>query len=204
MPIEGKFLRLSEHMNALDYLEKAQRFLYEADEDCTAWKWVIISLHGALYGFAVCALEQGNVLNVIKGNRKSAMDKLKKGTARLVSFWEVLRRCQDPAQVGNARALQLSRRQKESLDTLVKLLRNEFEHFIPKGWSIELHGMPQIAIHTLEIIGFLALRTGCAIHLDDVQKQTVQDIVRESKGHLENSELFKEAQATETNPEDDA
>ncbi len=113
MTTRGRFLRLSEHINALDYLEKAQTLIYKTDEDATPWKWVIIALHGGVYGFAICALEQGNVLNVIKRDRKSTMKKLEKGTPRLISFSEPLRGCQEPPKVGQARALNLSQRGKQ-------------------------------------------------------------------------------------------
>lgn len=53
MKIQPKFLRLTEELNALDFFEKAVAFLRETDTSDVAWKWVVIGLHGAMYGFTV-------------------------------------------------------------------------------------------------------------------------------------------------------
>lgn len=49
--------RLDEKHNALDYLDMGVRSLMEVERTPWAWKWVCIALHGALYGFAVCAVK---------------------------------------------------------------------------------------------------------------------------------------------------
>lgn len=38
-------------------------------------------------------------------------------------------------------------------------LRNEFIHFTPKGWSLEVDGLPRIALAAARLISFLALET---------------------------------------------
>ena len=37
--------------------------------------------------------------------------------------------------------------------------RNTFTHFTPKGWSLELAGLPRICLNTLEVMNFLGLQT---------------------------------------------
>ena len=54
------WLRLTEETNALDYLERAGSFIVDADQDNFAWKWVVLALHGALYGFAIAACKGTN------------------------------------------------------------------------------------------------------------------------------------------------
>ena len=49
MKIYKKWLRLSEEINAIDYLYRANSFINQTEKDRTAWKWVVISLFGALY-----------------------------------------------------------------------------------------------------------------------------------------------------------
>jgi hypothetical protein len=56
MQIEPQWLSLSEETNALDYLEKAHLFILKIEVEAISWKWVILALHGALYGFAISAL----------------------------------------------------------------------------------------------------------------------------------------------------
>lgn len=49
--IREKWLRFTAETNALDFLEQAGQFIQQTEPDIVAWKWVSLSLHGALYGF---------------------------------------------------------------------------------------------------------------------------------------------------------
>ena len=48
-------LTFNETTNAFDYLVRASGFIQEVPSNPESWKWVIIALHGALYGFAISA-----------------------------------------------------------------------------------------------------------------------------------------------------
>ena len=41
----------------------------------------------------------------------------------------------------------------------LNFIRNEFVHFTPKGWSLELSGAPRIAIDCLDVAEFLVKRS---------------------------------------------
>jgi len=166
MKIKERFLRLSEEENSFDYLKKAYNYILETEKDVTAWKWVIVSLYDALYGFAICALKGTNPDRVTY--------QTKKGEVRLISFDEALKRCQDSSWMRMttlSKHLQLSNQQEKSIRQLQKTFRNNFVHYIPKGWSIEIHGMPKIAIDVLEIVRFLALDTGNYVNLNKAQRR---------------------------------
>lgn len=79
----GEFFRIDETENAVDYLEKAGAF--HASRDPNRWKWLVISLHGALYGFAICA---------IQGTDPSRVTEVTKRGEKLISLDEALKRCQ--------------------------------------------------------------------------------------------------------------
>jgi len=131
--IRAKWLRLSEETNALDYLEQAYHYIRQTEANIIAWKWVVLTLHGALHGFAICACKGTNPDNVTL--------KTKKDVERLITFDEALKRCRDPNWMHMtimSKHLQLSGQQKESIRKLKHLLRNNFEHYIPKAWSIEI------------------------------------------------------------------
>ena len=84
-------LVFSDETNALDYLKRGALFVREAAADDHAWKWVIISLHGALYGFAVCAC---------KGTDYSTVTcQTKGGDRKLISFQQAIAACQDPQRI---------------------------------------------------------------------------------------------------------
>lgn len=190
--IEQGYLSLSVELNALDYLEKAYGYIHQTESDTMAWKWVVISLHGALYGFAICALQGANPDRVTF--------KTKKGNEKLINFDEALRRCQDADWMGMyvfSKRLQLTSEQKRSIHVLKNVLRNDFEHFIPKQEGIDLLGMPQITIDVLDILRFLAVETGNCIHLTPTQHRRIKSLVFQSKRLLKESKLYKMEQSME-------
>lgn len=187
--IREKWLSFSEETNSLDCLEQAYHYMCQTEKNANAWKWVILTLHGALYGSAICACKGTNPNNVKKKTKKGVIKQ------KLISLDEALELCQDPSWMRmtiDSKHLQLSDQQRESIWKLKHLLRNNFEHYIPKGWSIEIHGMPQIALDVLEVIRFLALETGNYVHLNEAQKRRIKSIVFQSKRNLKQGQLYKE------------
>lgn len=66
-------LRINELDNAIDYLEQAS-IHYNNREDKYWFKWLTISLHGALYGFGVCAVQGSSAsLRVLENPSKKKM-----------------------------------------------------------------------------------------------------------------------------------
>lgn len=182
MAIRPKYIRFTEETNALDFLEKAFVFIKNVDANPTDWKWVILSLHSSLYGFAVAACRGTDSRSVITVS--------KRGHESLIAFDEALRRC-EAESFQHGKRLELSGGEKDSIRKLKKILRNEFEHFKPKGWSIEIHGMPQIALDTLRAIRSLATECTFYVHLNSTQKRKVQSIVFQSTKILKDNKLFK-------------
>jgi hypothetical protein len=136
--------RTDEKENAVDYLEAAADFY--SREHPHKWKWLTISLHAALYGFSILA---------IKGTDP---DRVKKGK-NLISLWEALKRCQNDTymrQYSDSQTLTLSPDEKRSIEKLSDAFRNNFEHFMPTLWSIEVSGFPIIVRNVSRVIEFLA------------------------------------------------
>lgn len=180
--ITPKYLDLDEKNNAIDNLEQVYSFICKTDTDYKAWKWVIITVDAALYGFSICACAGTNQLTVTS----------KKGY--LISFNKALERCQDERWMGRlsfGKALVLSSSQKKSIDWIHKTFRNNFIHFPPKGWSIELHGMPHIVMDALDVIRFLAIKTKY-VSLNSSQRRKVKSTVYQSKRLLKKNKLYKE------------
>lgn len=171
-------MTFTEESNALDYFERAAQFIREASTDSHAWKWVIIALHGALYGFAICAC-QGT-------DWETVTTKTKRGP-RLISFSEALAACQDPNRMLMtvlSKPLVLTDDQRAAISKLQLSLRNPFEHYIPMSWHIEIHGMPTIAIHCIEVIRFLALDTGNYTMLAEGQHGRIDSLAAETISFL--------------------
>lgn len=185
--VKGKYLRLTEETNALDYLEKAGEFISQTLTDQRAWKWVVLSLHGALYGFAIAACKSSDYQSVVKVT--------KTGHERLITLDEALGMCKDAKWMGTLYGglpLSLSVGQEDSIRRLKGTLRNNFEHYIPGGWSIELHGMPRISTDVLDVIRFLAIETFRYQHFSQPQRRMIKSIVFQSKRLLQKSPLHLE------------
>jgi hypothetical protein len=188
--IKPQYLRLDERINAIDYLERAYGFIKQVDSDPLAWKWTIIALHGALYGFAICACAGSSpdlVAPIIKKGKNQ-------GKRQLISFNKALEYCQNSNVMEMyvfSKTLVLTASQNESVEWLKNEFRDNFEHFSPKSWSIELHGITHIVIDILDIIRFLAIETR-NIHLKRTQKKTIKSSIYQSKRILKKSRLHKE------------
>lgn len=192
MPIRPKWLRLTEETNALDYLEKAAWFIQQTEKDLLAWKWVVLSLHSALYGFAICACQGTNYENVTR--------KTKKGEDHLISFDKAIELCQDAKYMGmlvHSQPIVLTESQKDAIRRLKKELRNKMEHYVPSGWSIEIHGISVIAMDVLDVIRFLAVETRTYIHLNQAQIKKIKAYVFQSKRFLEKTKLYQESMQAE-------
>jgi len=94
---------------------------------------------------------------------------------------------------GFTKPLQLSDRQKVSLNYVKDEFRNRFVHCDPCLWSIELRGMPQIIIDVLEVIRFIVMEMGCYYpHLAEFREK-IPALIDEGRNALLNSQPFGEA-----------
>jgi len=178
----AKYVRLSGSENAVDYLEKACAALDRIDRRPEEWKWVVIAIHGALYGFAICMLQGTDPDLVTQGPRN-----------HLISFDEALRRCQEPEHVTfyvHSKPLTLSKDQHDAIRFLKKV-RNQIEHYVPKTWLIELHNLAISSLEALSVIRFLALESGNARLTAHQQQQVDSRLAKAARG-LRASQLYKD------------
>jgi len=178
----AKYVRFTEEMNGVDYLERAYAAIQRFPRDPRAWKWIVISLHGALYSFAVCAIKGTDWTRVTKP-----------GTRRLIAFDEAIRRCQSSewtTQYVRSRPVQLSDDQKDAIRWL-KSIRNQLEHYTPLAWNIEEHSLVTSAIAALDVVRALALDTG-NVRLDTTQRHTVEACVRKGTRFLQATQLYRD------------
>ena len=139
--------RFTTETNAADNLEKALYFLGNVKERPEDWKWVIISCHSALYGFAV---------HVASGSDDaSVVTKTKKGKSRLITFGEALNICK--TREGARGALVLTEDEQLSINIMQNEFRNNFEHFNPCAWSIEVSGLPRDIKNVINVTRRIAI-----------------------------------------------
>ena len=186
MKVRAKYLKLTDEKNALDFLEKAYFFISKTETDVFAWKWVVLCLHSALYGFLIAALKGTDWQNVVYKTKKYY---------KLISFNEALKRCQDPNEMRKtvfSQHLHLNQEEKDAIKLLKETLRNNFEHYIPKGWFIELHGLPNMCLQVLSVISFLALETRNYQNLNTTMRRKIKSYIFQSKKIIKASQLYKE------------
>lgn len=180
--VDPEVIEFTEESNALDYLGRASDFIRRIESDPYAWKWVVLALHGALYGFAVCACKGTDCENV-------------KRKGKLITLDDSLKMCQDESwmcTLHGARPLVLSSDQKKSIAMLKRSLRNHFEHYVPRAWAIELHGMPRICVDVLEVIRVLSVEIFRYQRLTSAQRGSAATLIDESITILKSSRLYVE------------
>jgi hypothetical protein len=82
--MKDRWLTFTEETNALDYLNRAAQFIRETATDDDAWKWVVIALHGSLYGFAICACKGTDYHNVTYPAKRAGRKLLSFGAAIVI------------------------------------------------------------------------------------------------------------------------
>lgn len=165
----------TEESNAIDYLEKAYYFLTLIKQEPTNWKWVILALHGALYGFAICALKGIHDDLVYSGKN-----------SRVESLDGTLRKCQNSQIMSRficGRPLVLTTSQKASIEKMTKDLRNPFAHYEPGIWIILTEGLPHILNDVLDVILFLAIKTGTNSHVA-LKRREIERLIGDCKAAL--------------------
>ena len=161
----ARYLRTDEREDAVRSLEWAEVQSRLLADDPYLWKWVLISLHSAAQGFMVLALWHGNGLLTLtaKGAAKW-LDAYEKGRPypndRLDNFLNLYAKVKDshnfhfvgagPFLPGTTHDLSFER---------LNEFRNTFIHFTPKGWSLQLQGLPSIGLDALDLVQFFGWQT---------------------------------------------
>lgn len=160
--MRNEYLRTDHWTDAVASLEAAQEFCARITLDEHQWKWVLIATHSTVQGFMALALEQGNGLLVLKDDiaakwlkaHESGKPYPEEKMDFFLSLYEKVKSDVVCRYHGSKRFIA-----EPSHDYSMKKLnelRNNYIHFRPKGWSIELAGLPSVALNCLEIAKFLA------------------------------------------------
>lgn len=159
------YLRTDEEFETANAMQMAAQFASGLPTDLHLWRWVIISLHNAAQGAMVLSLRHGNGLLALTEKSYSAwMAAYEKGETpppekldNYLNLYEKVKHEECGQIGGNSRFTPVG---SEGGDIRrLNSLRNEFIHFTPKGWSLEVYGLPRIALAAARLISFLVLET---------------------------------------------
>ena len=131
---------------------------FEGD-DPQAWKWVVVALHSALQGACVChltttaapvgAVKKKNAIEWLDYFDRSRTDPIATPPKTdLMGFLDLLKEVRKPNSAGGASSLTRIPITDSELNWLTRFhteIRNQFTHFEPVGWSIDMAGIPEIA-----------------------------------------------------------
>lgn len=155
------------------FVETVTAFETLADElervtsDPYRWKWAILALHSGLQGMMVLALQGSNGLHVLKpGDADRWLDAYEQGgplpsDLELDNFLSLYKKIKSDLMLlyVHSRKFLPERTQGSSIKFLNRI-RNEYVHFTPKVWHLELEGLPSKLLDNLDISEFLAWQSG--------------------------------------------
>ena len=73
--------------------------------------------------------------------------------------------------------------QRESFRRLHNL-RNDFSHFTPKGWSIELSGLPSIFLDMIDVLDTISADPWPFRHMDEQELARLRDLLKQLRTQL--------------------
>jgi len=170
-------LVVDEKSNFLDSLEKLLFFLTQTEEgkEKMSWKWAIVALYEALYGAMILALQGGNFKRVIELCRTCK----KTRSGKLISFEDAFKWIQEenklPRRTGVKKFVP-SEKQKEAILCISQDFRNNFVHFVPQTWFIDIKKFPETFKSCLGIIRFCLFESG-SIPLLESEKKPYGDLL---------------------------
>lgn len=190
--LEG-YLRTDERIDVISALSHCLCCVRKVEEDPLEWKWAIISLHNALQGSLVCTLSgTAGIGALTKKSRIKVLEWLEKTRSEpdpnrpkewLADVKELYRRAKKPELMGEYEGdpLRTTPAQDDSARRL-NLLRHDFMHFPPKGWSVELAGLPHIFLSVLDLIETLMCEHPAnTFRLEDRQMAEIKSVLREMR-----------------------
>ncbi len=154
MTPSDEYLRTDEIRELVEALRKIADELVAAKTDSYAWKWAIIAMQNAVQNAIVAAISGTDQLGAL--TKKAARewleayenDRTDYPEPWLANFLELYDRMKSRTGLPSTAEMD------KDIKRLVEF-RNDFMHFTPKGWSLQLAGLPRILGNGLAVVEHL-------------------------------------------------
>lgn len=183
----NRFLRTDETEEAVSALEMVTEALAGVEDDSYRWKWAIIALHSAVQGFLVLALRGTAGFDVLtKEEAEAWTEAVKRGEPRpgnrLDTYLNLYKKSKGKRMLkyGHSRRFKPTGTQGASIKAL-NSLRNDFVHFLPKGWLLEVSGLPRMFDDCLTLIEFLGWESNNVIWYEDENEQRATQALKSAR-----------------------
>src|SRR5579863_64962 len=169
-----RWFHTDEREDAVRSLEWTLGLVRRVAANESIWKWLILSLHNAAQGYMVVALEKGNGLLALRPKIARSWLRAFQGNGpypveKLDDFLPLFEKVKLPKHF--ATPFPSTPAHDKSIQRLNEL-RGYFTHFTPKGWSLELAGLPIIVRDTADLIEWAAFQSGATWHKLSHPKRT--------------------------------
>lgn len=180
-------LHTDEYEEILATLRACRRFLALAAEDVTYWKWVFIALHNGVQGCMVVALTRSDRFGAMDPEQErkwhdayARKEELPRVKEKLLSFSKLYERIKKKGalQSSAVERFEPSGTQGYSMKKLNEI-RDDFIHFTPKSWSLDLNGAPLLAADCLEVAAFLVRNCGRFFIFSSFKEGELLELIRD-------------------------
>lgn len=180
------YLQTDEREDAVCSVELCVELLPRVVQKVGYWKWILASAHSAVQGALVCVLSGSAGVGCLDDRSSAAMidyfersrvdQNCPKPKTRMADFLTLVKRARMADWMSEFGGKPLVLQDGEFQDLiLLNKLRRDFIHFEPKGWSIELGGLPRVLLNATNVIEFCLLRhPSGALRIDEAQHERLK------------------------------
>lgn len=196
-----RWLRTNEHEEATSALEAVAEWAARVETDIGYWRWVVVALHNTVQGFMVLALRGSDGLRPLKDDIAAKWlaayrDGGEYPVEKLDSFLNLYKKVQSDKMLFfvNSKQVIPSRTLGRSMKKL-NSLRNDFVHFLPRCWSLEVSGLPEICLDCLALVEFLSWECGNIIWHEEERRERVNAAIALARKNFKNLESVNATRA---------
>ncbi|MBN8453249.1 hypothetical protein [Accumulibacter sp.] len=187
-------LRTNEHEEAASALEALAEWAERVEKDIGYWRWVVLALHNTVQGSMVLALRGSDGLRPLRDDiaakwltayRDGGQYPIEKLDSFLNRYKKVL--SDTMLFFVHSKKVIPSRTLGRSVKKL-NSLRNDFVHFLPRSWSLEVSGLPEICLDCLALVEFLAWECGNIIWHEEEHRERGKAAITLARNHFNSLE----------------